>query len=191
MSGDTSTSFADRSNLESFLDACRSAGAEGPDAVNLVVADAVCDGAALFDALGPPDHGAVRALYRSDSLTVLDVRWEAGAILAPHEHRMWAVIGVYSGREENVFWRRIESVNDQAPQIEPSHACSLGHGATVVLRSNVIHSVTNPLQRPTAALHVYGGDFFTRKRSEWDIESLRERSYDLDATLRTIRGAAP
>ena len=25
----------------------------------------------------------------------------------PHNHEMWAVIGVYTGREDNIFWRRI------------------------------------------------------------------------------------
>jgi predicted metal-dependent enzyme (double-stranded beta helix superfamily) len=25
----------------------------------------------------------------------------------PHNHQMWAVIGVYTGREDNIFWRRI------------------------------------------------------------------------------------
>ena len=25
----------------------------------------------------------------------------------PHNHQMWAVIGIYSGREDNIFWRRL------------------------------------------------------------------------------------
>jgi hypothetical protein len=32
----------------------------------------------------------------------------------------------------------------------------------------VIHAVTNPLQKITAAIHVYGGDFFAVPRSEWE-----------------------
>ena len=27
--------------------------------------------------------------------------------IMPHNHLMWAVIGVYSGREDNIFWRRV------------------------------------------------------------------------------------
>ena len=34
--------------------------------------------------------------------------------------------------------------------------------------------------RPTAAIHVYGGDFFGIKRSEWNPETLLERPFDLD-----------
>jgi hypothetical protein len=39
--------------------------------------------------------------------------------------------------------------------------------------------VTNPIQRLTGAIHVYGGDFLTQERSEWDPESLHERPYDV------------
>ena len=35
-----------------------------------------------------------------------------------------------------------------------------------------------PLGRLTAAIHVYGGDFYGVKRSDWDPENLLERDYD-------------
>ena len=38
--------------------------------------------------------------------------------------------------------------------------------------------MTNPLDRLTGAIHVYGGDFFGGGRSEWDPENLLERDYD-------------
>jgi hypothetical protein len=25
----------------------------------------------------------------------------------PHNHNMWAIIGIYTGREDNILWRRI------------------------------------------------------------------------------------
>jgi predicted metal-dependent enzyme (double-stranded beta helix superfamily) len=28
-------------------------------------------------------------------------------MVMPHNHHMWAIIGVYGGREDNIFWRRI------------------------------------------------------------------------------------
>jgi predicted metal-dependent enzyme (double-stranded beta helix superfamily) len=37
----------------------------------------------------------------------------------------------------------------------------------------MIHSVTNRLGRLTAAIHVYTGDFYGAKRSDWDPETLR------------------
>ena len=31
---------------------------------------------------------------------------DSGMALNPHEHRMWAVIGMYGGQEDNAFYRR-------------------------------------------------------------------------------------
>lgn len=47
------------------------------------------------------------------------------------------------------------------------------------LGKDIIHSVTNPLSKPTGALHFYGGDLFEVERSEWEPEHLREHAYDL------------
>ena len=41
----------------------------------------------------------------------------------PHDHRMWAVIGVYTGREDNIFWRHVPDA--QGGLIEAAGAKSL------------------------------------------------------------------
>jgi hypothetical protein len=41
----------------------------------------------------------------------------------------------------------------------------------------------------TAAIHVYGGDFFAAPRSEWDPESFEERPYDVEATIRAFEAS--
>ena len=41
--------------------------------------------------------------------------------------------------------------------------------------------------RVTGAIHVYGGDFFAAKRSEWDPESLQEKPYDVDKAMRLFK----
>jgi hypothetical protein len=63
----------------------------------------------------------------------------------------------------------------------------VAHGAkTLELKDSlplgeaVIHAVTNPLDRITAAIHIYGGDFFAVARSEWDPQTLQERPFDLE-----------
>ena len=94
----------------------------------------------------------------------------------PHDHRMWAVIGVYSGREDNIFWRRV--AGGAGGLIEAAGAKSLGERCAEPLERDVIHSVTNPLGRLTAAIHLYGGDSYGAKRSDWDPETLLERDYD-------------
>jgi hypothetical protein len=39
------------------------------------------------------------------------------------------------------------------------------------------------VSRLSGAIHVYGGDFFGIKRSEWDPETLLERPFDLEQDL--------
>ena len=92
--------------------------------------------------------------------------------LLPHNHLLWAVIGVYTGREDNVFWRRIRDRRDG--KVEAASARALCVGDAEPLGRDVIHSVTNPIPRLTGAIHVYGGDFFAVARSEWDPETLLE-----------------
>jgi hypothetical protein len=36
---------------------------------------------------------------------------------------------------------------------------------------------------------VYGGDFFTTERSEWDPENLEERPYDIDKNVKYFEDA--
>jgi predicted metal-dependent enzyme (double-stranded beta helix superfamily) len=50
--------------------------------------------------------------------------------------------------------------------------------------AEIIHSVTNPTPRLTAALHVYGGDFYRDDRSEWDAQNLVEKPFDFETSKR-------
>jgi predicted metal-dependent enzyme (double-stranded beta helix superfamily) len=97
-------------------------------------------------------------------------------MVVPHNHHMWAIIGVYGGREDNIFWRRIR--NADGAQIEAAGARSLSVKEAQPLGHDIIHSVTNPTSKFTAAIHVYGGDFFAAHRSEWDPETLHEQPSD-------------
>ena len=65
-------------------------------------------------------------------------------------------------------------------RVEAAGARTLLAGDVAPLGKDIIHSVTNPLGRPTGAIHVYGGDFFAQPRSEWDEENLAERPYNID-----------
>jgi predicted metal-dependent enzyme (double-stranded beta helix superfamily) len=101
--------------------------------------------------------------------------------MVPHNHRMWAVIGIYTGREDNIFWRRLP---DGSGRVEAAGAQAMCAGTACPLGRDIIHSVTNPIPRLTGAIHVYGGDFFAAERSEWDPETLSEGRYDTERTMR-------
>ena len=93
--------------------------------------------------------------------------------MLPHNHRMWAVIGIYTGREDNIFWRRVPSL--EGDKLEAAGVKALCARNVVNLGHDIVHSVINPIPRLTGAIHVYGGDFFGVPRSEWDPETLREQ----------------
>jgi predicted metal-dependent enzyme (double-stranded beta helix superfamily) len=165
--------------LEQFVADCRSALAADPSHVTVreVVKRAVADPACVMQAIGEPQRAGLRKLYHAPDLTILDLVWGPGMILQPHDHRMWAVIGIYTGREDNIFWRRLP---DGGGRIEAAGAKSLSAGDAEPLGRNIIHSVTNPIPRLTGAIHVYGGDFFGVERSEWDPETLAEGRFDAE-----------
>ncbi len=143
---------------------------------------AVADPAAVLKGLGEPKRAEVQRLHNSPTLTILNVIWGPRMTIMPHNHKMWAVIGVYTGREDNVFWRR----RPDAPgaELEIAGGKALGEKDVEPLGRDIIHSVTNPIPRLTGAIHVYGGDFFAMARSEWDPEHLRERPYDVAKNMR-------
>src|SRR4051794_2481496 len=114
--------------VDEIVDRCRSAIGEHtpPLAVRDVVDELVRDPATLEGAIGPVTEGGIRTLHRAPDLTVLHIAWTPGMQLNPHEHAMWAVVGLYGGQEDNTFYRRVES------GIETSGGRSLERGQVLV-----------------------------------------------------------
>ncbi len=168
-----------------FIEECRAAlGEQNPHAaVREIVGRAVSEPGSNLKAVGEPRLAGLQALYRSDTLTILNVLWGPRMVLYPHDHRMWAVIGIYSGQEDNTFYRRSES------GLVAHGAKTLNLRDSLPLGEAVIHAVTNPLDRITAAIHVYGGDFFAVPRSEWDPQTLEERPFDIEHAKRVFEEA--
>lgn len=176
-------------DLDRFVADCQAARAADPSHkhVREVLARAVSDPASVLKALGEPRRAGLHKLYQSNELTVLNVVWAPGMTIMPHNHQMWAVIGIYTGREDNIFWRRVPG---SPGKVEAAGAKALGERDAEPLGPNIIHSVTNPIPRLTGALHVYGGDFFIPEgRSEWDPETLVEKPFDGARALRRFEEA--
>ncbi len=112
-------------------------------------------------------------IYSSPELSILKVVWAPGMSIPPHDHLMWAAIGIYGGREDNLFYRRSHA------GLVTSGGKTLDVSDVTLLGDDTIHSVVNPLQRLYAgAIHIYGGDFMNQTRSMWDAETLEERPAD-------------
>jgi predicted metal-dependent enzyme (double-stranded beta helix superfamily) len=176
-------------DLDRFAEDCRAALAADPThkSVREVVARAVSDPAGVIAGIGEPRRAEVQKLYHAADLTILNVIWGPRMTIMPHNHLMWAVIGIYTGRENNMFWRRLPG--EAGGKIEAAGAKSLGERDAEPLGRDIIHTVTNPLSRLTGAIHVYGGDFFAVSRSEWDPETLLEGRYDVEKNMRLFTEA--
>ena len=170
-------------NLEVFIAQCKSAIADSKpkESVAALVSKAVLDPDSIFAALGQPDRAAIEKIHVSEDLTIINVVWAPKMTLLPHNHNIWAVIGVYAGREDNIFWRRKE--DDPDGKIDAAGARSIASGEVAMLGENAIHSVTNPTSAFTSAIHVYGGNFFEVERSEWEPATLTENPYDIEKNM--------
>jgi len=161
-------------DIDRFVADCVTASeeTEAQAAVNEVLARAVSTPDEVLAALGDPDKAGLNVLLSSPSLTIFSAAWTPQMNLMPHDHLMWANIGIYTGREDNIFWKRTSD------GIEAYGADVLFVKDTAMLPEDALHSVTNPLQRFTGGIHIYGGDFFDTTRSQWNPETLEEEPSD-------------
>ncbi len=171
-----------RFTTEHFVEECRSAlkESQSQQAILELVERAVNNPADVLKAFGEPTRAGIQTLHHSDDLTILNLSWGPGMTIRPHNHEMWAVIGIYGGREDNTFYRRDGDTLKQFGNKE------LNPGDAVPLGDSIIHGVTNPLDKLTCAIHVYNGDFFATPRSEWDPETFEERPYSVEDTRRVF-----
>jgi predicted metal-dependent enzyme (double-stranded beta helix superfamily) len=172
-------------DLDHFIADCRTALTEQtPEvAIREIVERAVAQPGKLEAAFGVPRQGEAGVLHHTPELTILKVIWAPGMAIYPHDHRLWAVIGLYGGREDNTFYRRTGT------GLEVAGGKHLEVRDTVLLGKSVIHSVANPLRAFTSAIHIYGGDFFATPRSDWDPDTMEERPYDVERLKRVIAEA--
>lgn len=141
-------------------------------AVREVLARAVRAPGNVLAGLGAPREAGLDVLHRSPTLTIFAAKWAPRMSLPAHDHRLWALIGIYTGREDNIFWRR------GGRGVTADSANVLFAGDVAALPADAVHSVTNPLPRFTGGIHIYGGDFFATPRSQWNSETLAEEPSD-------------
>jgi predicted metal-dependent enzyme (double-stranded beta helix superfamily) len=170
----------EKMDIERFVEECVVANQDGDAqiAVKEVLARTVSTPNAVLAAIGNPVKAGLNVFLSSPKLTIFAASWTPQMNLMPHDHLMWANIGIYTGREDNIFWKRTSG------GIEAYGAEALFEKDTAMLPEDALHSVTNPLLRFTGGIHIYGGDFFGTTRSQWNPETLEEEPSDGDV----IRG---
>ena len=127
-------------NLDNFISDCRSALTEPtPElAIKEILARAVADPSEVEAALGTPRLANITPLHHDRDLTILNIVWTPGMAAYPHDHRMWALIGLYGGREDNTFYRRSPA------GLQVAGGKQLETGDTALFGESLIHSVVNP-----------------------------------------------
>jgi predicted metal-dependent enzyme (double-stranded beta helix superfamily) len=160
--------------LEQFVSECEAALAESQPAlaVKEIVERAVAEPEQVASLLA--EGAGVSLLHRSAALTIASVIIPAGLPSSlPHNHRMWAVVGIYGGQEDNEFFRR------DGQSLTKSGGRSVLASDALLMGDDTIHAIRNPLSHAaTAAIHVYGGDLVAAERSMWTLPSYDEQPYD-------------
>ncbi len=166
------------SATEEFVAQCSAAVMEdrGAVATKEVVERAVRD-KRLIEEL--PREAGVNVVHGAEDLTILHVVMAERPVGAgkpiPHNHRMWALIGVMYGSEENEFFGR------SAHSIEPSGSGRMiAEGEVLMMGDDTIHSVKNPSsERLSSSLHVYGGNLIAAEKTMWCEPDWTEEPFDL------------
>ncbi|MCX7124888.1 MAG: cupin, partial [Gammaproteobacteria bacterium] len=91
----------------------------------------------------------------------------------PHDHDTWAVIGCVKGTENNIFWDRHDDKSDpDFAHISRGEVITCNPGDIVTMRTDSIHSVTNPIpDNVSVSLHIYGKHFNHTNRKKFDPEN--------------------
>ena len=150
--------------IQELVERCRDAATtQDPVAAVMAELDAFLHQRNLEQQLGTAQRSTYEALYRGSDLLVLHgVVPPTPKPVDPHDHRMWAVIGVYHGQEDNQLYAR---TGDAA--LEPIERFSVSAGEIRSLDASTIHSVQAAGGQYLGAVHVYGGDLFAAPRSTW------------------------
>ena len=172
--------------VDECLDAVRREGVSGAPAVREILQRTVSKPASVVDAIGEPEAAPVFSTWlTSDELTVLHVVWPPTVDLMPHDHMMWASIGLYGGREDNRFFRALPD-----GRLENRGGTTLLGGDTVLLGPDTIHAVANPSRVWTGAIHVYGGNYFRPGRRLWLDEDGEPIEFDAARVMAVLDEAA-
>ena len=128
--------------------------------------------------------GSSQSLHSEPGLTVLHTVVNPGFASPPHNHRTWAVIGVYEGQEDNTFYRLV----DGSRRIEEIGRRNLRQGEVLTLGIEAMHKIANSGSNKLIALHVYGKNILEIERSAWDLATGNERPFKLALDARgTVR----
>ena len=80
---------------------------------------------------------------------MVTIAWPPGIVLNPHEHAMFAVVGMYGGQEDNTFFRRSEQGLEATGgrELAGGDVLVMGHGG----RSHALKAMTAAIRKTQKA----------------------------------------
>ena len=161
---------------ELFVESCIAAASDSDplSAIRDVLLRAISEPAALDAAFPVPiaETDTDGVLYLGDDLLVVYAIFPQHFSTGIHNHTVPAVIGVWSGYEDNHLFEAVDG------GLRPLGAPRLEVGEVLLLGADAIHDVHTPPTTYSAALHVYLGDIIHAERSCWDDTSSGPSPFD-------------
>jgi len=111
------------------------------------------------------DHRGIAELHADDQLTITHVALEPGFVSGVHDHGIPALIAVYSGQEDNTFYRAAGGV----PVVD-RHVAVVAPDILFMAVED-IHHIENRLAETLRAVHIYFGSLPDAVRSAWNMET--------------------
>ena len=104
-------------------------------------------------------------LFEDETVSVWSCRFQPAFVMPPHEHKMDVHIGVVSGTEKNIMYRREDGalVHKATKIVQSGEVLSIG--------ADGIHAVTADGDQPSHALHIYLGPLMATKRDLFDWQT--------------------
>lgn len=101
-------------------------------------------------------------LFEDDTVSIWSCRFDPKFVMPPHEHKMEVHIGVVSGHEKNIMFRKDDGALKHIKSliVKPGEVLSIG--------ADALHAVTANGDTHSHALHVYLGPLTKVKRDLFD-----------------------
>lgn len=131
-----------------------------------------------------PDDDDDGVLYQAANLLVAVPFFPRSYSTGIHNHTVPAVIGVWSGYEDNHLFERV------GRGLRPVKVQRVEAGQVLVLSGDAIHDVRTPNATHSAALHVYLGDITATQRSYWSDTDSNPVPFDGEEHERLWKKAA-
>jgi 3-mercaptopropionate dioxygenase len=108
-----------------------------------------------------------------DSFSIVSFVWLPGQSTPIHDHRVWGLIGIYEGEEEEERFKRLDNgsrPNYAELQSVGRHVARQGDISYVCPPDKDIHQVRNVSSAPSVSIHIYGCNIGQWERHIFDAD---------------------